>query len=460
MAAPASSSKARRSSPYDDDPMVRLTGLSLDPEFPPQHHHNANGATAAGAVPPTTGTTTSTSPSPAPSAPAKDGISLPAIDTGHRKDQASPSTSPRHAEFDDAALHAEGHAPDGSAYLTLRALVTTREAGVIIGKGGKNVAEIREATGVKAGVSKVVQGVHERILTIAGTVDALSKSMFLVAKHLLDNPVESPRQREPPQPDHTTIRLLVAHQLMGGVIGKAGCRIRDIQEESGAKITVSKDMLPQSTERVIEIYGLASAIQTAVSQICESVLNDIARVTGTIFYLPENRIGRSPRSAGPDRNDFLDSPRSAGIDRRGNRLSSFGEPTTPRRTTRAGSAGIAGANQNVHVISNEGTAEQRIQTLGVPVALVGSIIGRGGSFINLIRKNSGARLRIDEALDGQSERIVTITGTDVQTKTALDMIYSQIETEKQNRLAAAQENEGSSVPATPVAEDPARQSEF
>src|SRR5687768_134185 len=41
-----------------------------------------------------------------------------------------------------------------NSQLTLRALVSTKEAGVIIGKAGKNVAELRETTGVKAGVSK------------------------------------------------------------------------------------------------------------------------------------------------------------------------------------------------------------------------------------------------------------------------------------------------------------------
>ena len=46
--------------------------------------------------------------------------------------------------------------------LTLRAIVSSKEAGVIIGKQGKNVADLREETGVKAGVSKVVQGVHDR----------------------------------------------------------------------------------------------------------------------------------------------------------------------------------------------------------------------------------------------------------------------------------------------------------
>ena len=50
--------------------------------------------------------------------------------------------------------------------LTLRAIVSSKEAGVIIGKAGKNVADLRDETGVKAGVSKVVQGVHDRVLTV------------------------------------------------------------------------------------------------------------------------------------------------------------------------------------------------------------------------------------------------------------------------------------------------------
>jgi len=60
--------------------------------------------------------------------------------------------------------------------LTLRALVNTKEAGVIIGKGGKNVADLREQTGVRAGVSKVTPGVHERVLTVGGSVEAVAKA--------------------------------------------------------------------------------------------------------------------------------------------------------------------------------------------------------------------------------------------------------------------------------------------
>lgn len=70
--------------------------------------------------------------------------------------------------------------------LTLRAIVSSKEAGVIIGKQGKNVADLRDETGVKAGVSKVVQGVHDRVLTVTGPLSGISKAYSLVAKGLLE----------------------------------------------------------------------------------------------------------------------------------------------------------------------------------------------------------------------------------------------------------------------------------
>jgi heterogeneous nuclear rnp K-like protein 2 len=93
--------------------------------------------------------------------------------------------------------------------LTLRAIVSSKEAGVIIGKGGKNVADLRDETGVKAGVSKVVQGVHDRVLTIAGGCEAISKAYAIVAKALLEG----------------------APQMgMGGVVANNGSHCKSIDE--------------------------------------------------------------------------------------------------------------------------------------------------------------------------------------------------------------------------------------
>ena len=90
--------------------------------------------------------------------------------------------------------HPEGEAGErteeeyGQTQLTLRAIVSTKEAGVIIGKAGKNVADLREETGVKAGVSKVVPNVHDRVLSVTGTLDGVSRAYGMVAQTLLDSP--------------------------------------------------------------------------------------------------------------------------------------------------------------------------------------------------------------------------------------------------------------------------------
>lgn len=75
--------------------------------------------------------------------------------------------------------------------LTLRAIVSSKEAGVIIGKAGKNVADLRDETGVKAGVSKVVPGVHDRVLTVTGALEGVARAYSMVAATLLDSPLST-----------------------------------------------------------------------------------------------------------------------------------------------------------------------------------------------------------------------------------------------------------------------------
>jgi len=69
--------------------------------------------------------------------------------------------------------------------ITVRAIVTSKEAGVIIGKAGQNVADLRDKTGVRAGVSKVVPGVHDRVLTVTGALMGISEAYGLVADGLV-----------------------------------------------------------------------------------------------------------------------------------------------------------------------------------------------------------------------------------------------------------------------------------
>jgi poly(rC)-binding protein 2/3/4 len=64
---------------------------------------------------------------------------------------------------------------DESSWLHLRACISTSEAATIIGKGGENVTQIRRLSGAKCTVSDYSRGAVERILTVSGHVDAVSK---------------------------------------------------------------------------------------------------------------------------------------------------------------------------------------------------------------------------------------------------------------------------------------------
>ena len=105
-----------------------------------------------------------------------------------------------------------------------------------------------------------------------------------VAKTLLETPLADPEHL--PSNAFTSMRLLISHNLMGSIIGKSGATIKQIQDASGARMVASKEMLPQSTERVVEIQGNVEAIKQAVHQIGECLLRDWDRSQGTIYYQP------------------------------------------------------------------------------------------------------------------------------------------------------------------------------
>lgn len=64
---------------------------------------------------------------------------------------------------------------DETAWIHIRAVITSPEAATIIGKGGENVSKIRQMSNAKCTVSDYQKGAIERILTVSGSVDAVAK---------------------------------------------------------------------------------------------------------------------------------------------------------------------------------------------------------------------------------------------------------------------------------------------
>ncbi|KAF9400829.1 RNA binding protein, heterogenous nuclear RNP-K like protein [Mortierella sp. AD011] len=321
----------------------------------------------------------------------------------------------------------EGGEFDSEAPLTLRALVTTKEAGVIIGKAGKNVADLRDQTGVKAGVSKVVQGVHDRVLTVTGTIEGVAKAFSLIAQTLLENPITSSPPSTPVNPlrpvsQTSSVRLLISHNLMGTIIGRQGLKIKYIQDASSARMVASKEMLPQSTERVVEVQGSIDAIRIAIYEIGKCLVDDWERGVGTVLYNPSAPItGNSSGAASGSRPKYTS--------RTGN-----GSDFTRTRTETFGGGGGSGGYPN----NNVNNANLRTQEISIPADMVGCIIGKAGSKISEIRRLSGSRISIAKTPhDETGERLFTIVGTIESNEKALYLLYGQLELEKERRLNMA-----------------------
>ncbi|RCI02926.1 RNA binding protein, heterogenous nuclear RNP-K like protein [Rhizopus stolonifer] len=75
-----------------------------------------------------------------------------------------------------------------STFFSLRALVLTKEAGIIVDKGDSNVAQIRQTTNERAGISEVVKGLNDRILTRTSTLAGVAQAYALMAQTLLCQP--------------------------------------------------------------------------------------------------------------------------------------------------------------------------------------------------------------------------------------------------------------------------------
>lgn len=137
---------------------------------------------------------------------------------------------------------------------------------------------------MKAGVSKVIPGVQDRVLSVSGELEEVAQAYGEVSKLLLTTPLADPTHM--PNNAFTSLRLLVSHNLMGSVIGRQGLKIKQIQDLSGARMVASKEMLPQSTERVVEIQGSVESIHSAVLEVARCLAEDWDKVAGTIQYLP------------------------------------------------------------------------------------------------------------------------------------------------------------------------------
>lgn len=190
-------------------------------------------------------------------------------------------------------------------FLEIRALISLDEASRIIGTKGSIISKVRDNNDVKIGISKMVPGCSDRILTSTGEIDHVSKSLgdlievsllsynnekeqeendvsimqkkkfsFPFLNHILPlpslNEIKDPLQLK----NIGYIRLLLLNSQLSSIIGKQGIKIKSLIGKNGVKIVASKDFLPDSNERILEIQGLPKSITSTIKDIGKILIDD------------------------------------------------------------------------------------------------------------------------------------------------------------------------------------------
>ncbi|XP_056319028.1 heterogeneous nuclear ribonucleoprotein K isoform X2 [Danio aesculapii] len=357
----------------------------------------------------------------------------------------------------------------------LRILLQSKNAGAVIGKGGKNIKALR--TDYNATVSVPDSSGPERILSVSADIPTVAEILLKII------PTLEEYQHHKGVDFDCELRLLIHQSLAGSIIGLKGAKIKELRDSTQTTIKLFQECCPQSTDRVVLVGGKAErvvqCIKTMLELIVEAPIKGRAQQYDPNFYdetydyggfgvMYEER-GRRPmggfssrgRSSGggfdrmpsggrggghhmQSRRDYDDisprrgpppSQRGGGRGPRPPRnmgpphhrrsddqyySSQRGHMDERRHGERRGRNDRYGGSMNDGYGGRSSYSDGPVITtqVTIPKDLAGSIIGKGGQRIKQIRHESGASIKIDEPLQGSEDRIITITGTQDQIQNA------------------------------------------
>ncbi|KAM4795289.1 poly(rC)-binding protein 2 isoform 1-T1 [Rhinophrynus dorsalis] len=341
--------------------------------------------------------------------------------------------------------------------LTIRLLMHGKEVGSIIGKKGESVKKMREESGARINISE--GNCPERIITLAGPTNAIFKAFSMIIDKLEEDISSSMTNSTASSKPPVTLRLVVPASQCGSLIGKGGCKIKEIRESTGAQVQVAGDMLPNSTERAITIAGIPQSIIECVKQICVVMLESPPKGV-TIPYRPKPSSspvifagGQVSRQAGGHacETDLWEGRRSHtggvsldAVDLHGaytiqgqyaipqpdlTKLHQLAMQQSHFPMSHSGNTGFSGGI--------DASAQTTSHELTIPNDLIGCIIGRQGAKINEIRQMSGAQIKIANPVEGSTDRQVTITGSTASISLAQYLINVSLETAKPSSSQSA-----------------------
>ncbi|NWI84097.1 PCBP2 protein, partial [Dryoscopus gambensis] len=349
--------------------------------------------------------------------------------------------------------------------LTIRLLMHGKEVGSIIGKVTRALRWRLPSPQSGARINISEGNCPERIITLAGPTNAIFKAFAMIIDKLEEDISSSMTNSTAASRPPVTLRLVVPASQCGSLIGKGGCKIKEIRESTGAQVQVAGDMLPNSTERAITIAGIPQSIIECVKQICVVMLESPPKGV-TIPYRPKPSSSPVIFAGGQDRyssgsasyphtapsmclNSDLEGPPQEAYTIQGQYAIPQPDLTKLHQLAMQqshfpmshGNTGFSGIDSSSPEVKGywglDASAQTTSHELTIPNDLIGCIIGRQGAKINEIRQMSGAQIKIANPVEGSTDRQVTITGSAASISLAQYLINVSLESAKPSSQAAS-----------------------
>uniref|UniRef100_A0A673AI35 Poly(rC) binding protein 2 n=1 Tax=Sphaeramia orbicularis TaxID=375764 RepID=A0A673AI35_9TELE len=271
---------------------------------------------------------------------------------------------------------------------------------------GESVKKMREESGARINISE--GNCPERIITLAGPTTSIFKAFSMIIEKLEEDISTSMSNSTATSKPPVTMRLIVPASQCGSLIGKGGCKIKEIRESAGAQVQVAGDMLPNSTERAITVAGTPQSIIECVKQICVVMLESPPKGV-TIPYRPK--------------------PSGSPVIFAGGQLTKLHQLAMQQSPFPIAHINTLMGFLCVYSAGMDASAQTGSHELTIPNDLIGCIIGRQGAKINEIRQMSGAQIKIANPVEGSTDRQVTITGSHASINLAEYLINARLSSE-------------------------------
>ncbi|XP_073983740.1 poly(rC)-binding protein mub isoform X3 [Rhodnius prolixus] len=294
------------------------------------------------------------------------------------------------------------------APITLRLIVPASQCGSLIGKGGSKIKEIREVTMASIQVaSDMLPNSTERAVTITGTSDAITQSIYHICQVMLESPPKGATIPYRPKPQVTAPVILAGGQtytIQGNYAVPTHSEVSSTACLGGGWVPPPLFPAPGG---LVDPLLKTPHLQAALPPAHLTAASEMGKMGGSPL------AGLAALGLGG-----LNSASTGGLNP-------------------AALAALAGSQLRTNTPNsrNQPQVSQQTHEMTVPNDLIGCIIGKGGTKIAEIRQISGAMIRIsncEEREGGSTDRTITISGSTDSVQLAQYLINMSVELQKAN----------------------------